>query len=53
MYSTLGRDGGPRGENSIRDRYALALKQARAEERAAALAYLERWLNGDRFSLLP
>jgi TPR repeat protein len=53
MYLSLACDGAPRGENLIRDRYALALKQATAEERAAALVYLERWLNGDRFSLLP
>jgi uncharacterized protein len=53
MYLSLACDGAPRGEHSIRDRYALALKQATAEERAAALVHLERWLNGDRLSLLP
>jgi uncharacterized protein len=53
MYLSLACDGAPRGEHSIRDRYAFALKQATAEERAAALVYLERWLNGDRSSLLP
>jgi hypothetical protein len=49
MYLSLARDGAPRGESWIRDRYALALKQATAEERAAALVYLERWLNGQPF----
>jgi uncharacterized protein len=53
MYLSLACDGAPSSEHSIRERYALALKQATAEERAAALVYLERWLNGDRFSLLP
>jgi hypothetical protein len=43
------RDGAPRGESWIRDRYALALKQATAEERSATLVYLERWLNGQPF----
>jgi TPR repeat protein len=46
MYLILARDGAPPGESWIGDRYALALKQATAEERAAALVYLERWLNG-------
>jgi uncharacterized protein len=53
MYLSLAWDGAPSGGHSIRERYALALEQASAEERAAALVYLERWLNGDRFSLLP
>jgi len=46
MYLILACDGAPRGESWIRDRCALALKQATAEERAAALVDLERWLNG-------
>jgi uncharacterized protein len=49
MYLSLARDGAPRGESWIRDRYALALKQATAGERAIALVYLERWLNGQPF----
>jgi hypothetical protein len=53
MYLSLACDGAPSGENSIQDRYALALKQATAEERAAALVYLDRWLNGRQSSLLP
>jgi Sel1 repeat len=32
MYLSLARDGAPRGESWIRDRYTLALKQATAEE---------------------
>jgi TPR repeat protein len=46
MYLILACDGAPRGESWIRDRCELALKQATAEERVAALVDLERWLNG-------
>jgi TPR repeat protein len=48
MWLTLARDGATSQETWIADLYAAALKQATDEERAGALAYLERWLKGRR-----
>jgi TPR repeat protein len=44
MWLTLACDGASPGEAWIADLYFAALKQATEEERAAALADLERWL---------
>jgi TPR repeat protein len=49
MWLTLARDGASSQETWIADLYAAALKQATDEERAGALAFLERWLKGGRY----
>jgi TPR repeat protein len=48
MWLTLARDGASAQETWIADLYSVAMKQATAEEQAAALGYLERWLKGHR-----
>jgi TPR repeat protein len=46
MWLTLARDNASPGETWIADLYAAAMKQASPDERAAAYAFLERWLKG-------
>jgi uncharacterized protein len=48
MWLTLARDAAPSQENWIAELHAAALKQATEDERAAALVYIERWLNRRR-----
>jgi uncharacterized protein len=48
MWLTLARDGAPSADTWIADLYTAAMKQATVDERAAALADLERWLKGGR-----
>jgi uncharacterized protein len=48
MFLTLARDGAPPADTWIVDLYTAAMKQATVDERAAALADLERWLKGGR-----
>jgi len=45
---------GPSGDEKwINELYDAALKQANNDERAQALAYLERWLNTQRDRSIP
>jgi hypothetical protein len=48
MWLTLARDAAMPREMWISDLYTAAMKQATEEERAAALAFLERYLKGRR-----
>jgi TPR repeat protein len=48
MWLTLARDAAPPQESWIAELHAAALKQATEDERAIALAYIERWVNRRR-----
>ncbi len=48
MWLTLARDAASAQETWIADLHARAFKQANDEERATALAYIERWVRGNR-----
>ncbi|MBI5112656.1 sel1 repeat family protein [Rhodoplanes serenus] len=48
MWLTLARDAATPQEAWISDMHASAFKSASDEERASALAYIERWLRGGR-----
>jgi exopolysaccharide production negative regulator len=48
MWLTLARDAASTQETWIADLHAHAFKQASDEERATALAFIERWIRGNR-----
>jgi hypothetical protein len=48
MWLTLARDAAAAQETWIADLHARAFKQASDEERATALAFIERWIRGSR-----
>ena len=48
MWLTLARDAATSQETWIADLHARAFKQASDEERATALAFIERWIRGGR-----
>jgi hypothetical protein len=49
LWKRMWQQHGPSGDEKwINELYDAALKQANNDERAQALAYLERWLNTQR-----